>query len=269
MTTKTREQYGDLYPHDLMQRMIRWWWVVVIFAIAGGLAGFLISRMQKPIYESDSMITTAIDYAYAGRLNDYMVDHLIIAVGDVIDSSQVIDKVLEEADAAGIDLNSEAIKAGLTKSRQGYRWVLSSRFQDPDLSMQINQIWLSAAIAALEDLKQSSLQALDQLAYQHAVESCFSQAVVLEPSSSYCTVENLNQLRLDINENYQGESDRTTLNQLQISKISFEAVQTSSVPEKPVLYNTNLSTAAGCAAGLILSLILFLSGYPRIHQNGK
>lgn len=265
----TQGHNGDFNPHDLMQCMIRWWWVVVIFAIAGGLAGFLISRMQKPLYESDSVITTAIDYAYAGRLNDYMVDHLITAIGDVIDSSQVIDKVLEEAVTAGINLKAEVIKEGLTISRQGYRWVLSSRFQDPELAVQMNQIWLSAAIDALEDLNQSSLQALDQLAYQHAVESCFSQAVVLEPASSFCNVEDLKDLRQEIDEHSQGESNRSTLNQLQLSKISFAVVQTSSVPDEPVLFNTNLTTAAGFAAGLILALIFFLTGYPRSHQQGK
>lgn len=265
----TREQQGDFYPHELMQRMMRWWWVVVIFAIAGGLAGFLISRIQKPLYESEAVITTAIDYAYAGRLNDYMVDHLITAIGDVIDSSQVIEQVLAEAKTAGISLNDESIKEGLTKSRQGYRWVLSSRFPDPDLALQINQIWLSAVIDALESLKQTSLEGLDQLAYQHAVESCFSQAVVLEPSSSYCSAENLEQLRLDVKENYPSGPNQSLLSHLQISKISFEVVQTSSIPDTPVLYNSNLTTTAGCAVGLILALILFLSGYPRLSEQGK
>lgn len=269
MVTETKDQLHDLDLYDLTQRMMRWWWVIVIFAIAGGLAGFLISRVQKPVYESDSVITTTIDYAYAGRLNDYMVDHLITAVGDVIDSSQVIDKVLEEAAVAGIDLSHEAIKEGLTKSRQGYRWVLSSRFHDPKLAVQINQLWLSTAVDALEELRLSSLQTLDKFAYQHAVESCFSQAVILDPSSAYCTVKNFQQLRLDIKENYQNGSGQSLVNQFQISKISFQVTQTPSIPDEPVLHNTNLATAAGCAAGLILAMIFFLSGYPRNRTQGK
>ncbi len=266
---ETKEQLHDFYPHNLMRHMMRWWWVVMIFAITGGLTGFLISHVQKPVYESNSVITTTIDYAYAGRLNDYMVDHLITAIGDVIDSSQVIDKVLEEADSAGIDLDEEVIKDGLTKSRQGYRWVLSSRYQDPKLAVQINQLWMSTAVDALEELRLSSFQALDNLTYQHAVESCFSQAVILEPSSAYCTVENFQQLQLDVKEYYHNGSSQSLVNQIQISKISFQVTQTPSIPDEPVLHNTNLATVAGCAAGLILALFFFLSGNPRISMQGK
>jgi len=269
MVMESKDQTGDFFPHDLMLRMMRWWWVIVIFAVAGGVAGFILSRLQKPLYESDAVITTTIDYAYAGRLNDYMVDHLISAIGDVIDSSHVIEKVVDETRSAGIELNDASIKEGLTISRQGYRWVLSSQFHDPGLAMQINQIWLSAAMDALEGLKQNSLKGLDQLAYQHALESCFSQAVVLEPASSYCNAEDLEQLRLDVNKNLQNETNQSMLVSLQISKISFEVVQTPSEPNGPVRNNTNLVTVAGSAAGLILALILFLSGFPKPRQQGK
>lgn len=249
--------------------MMHWWWLVVLLIIAGGVLGWLVTRVQKPLYESTSVITTAINFAYSGKLDDYEEDMLVTAVGDVISSTKVFTSVVEDAASAGIDLDEATLLNGLTKSRQGFRWELSSRFHDPYLAQQINRIWLAAAMEGLEELRLTGIQGLDELAYQHAIESCFSQAVVVEPSSTYCDAENLQQLHADIADGTKNEADETLLTKLLISRLSFEVTQDPGFSQEPVRLRTNLTTLAGCAAGLTAAIILFLLGYSKNRQQGK
>lgn len=269
MTENPVHDAGDFYPSELMRRMMNWWWLVVVMVFAGGALGWLLSRIQRPLYESTSVITTAINFAYSGKLDDYEEDMLITAVGDVIGSTKVLTSVVEDAASAGIDLDEASIVDGLTKSRQGFRWELSSRFHDPYLAQQINRVWLAAAMEGLEELRLTGIRGLDELAYQHAIESCFSQAVVVEPSSAYCDAENLQQLQADIANGRASGGEKTLLTRLLISRVSFEVTQEPGFSEKPVRLRANLTTLAGCAAGLLTSLILFLLGYPKTHQQGS
>jgi uncharacterized protein involved in exopolysaccharide biosynthesis len=86
----------DFVPSEVIKRAIRLWWLLALLMIAGGVAGVLASRLQKPVYESQASITTSIDFAYAGRLSDDEEDYLISSVGDVIDSSDVLESVKED-----------------------------------------------------------------------------------------------------------------------------------------------------------------------------
>ena len=95
---------SDFVPSEMIKKVIKRWWVFAALMILGGLAGMLVTRIHKPVYQSQAVITTAVDYAYAGRLEDYELDHLILTVGDIIDSSQVKQKVFN-ASSAGISGN--------------------------------------------------------------------------------------------------------------------------------------------------------------------
>lgn len=268
MANIPNQQTGDFYPSDLMRRVIRWWWIIVILIFLGGILGYLAAEIQKPLYESKSSITTAINFAYAGKLDDYEEDHLITAIGDVIGSSWVMEKVVDQVIENGMGLDEKTVLAGLIKSRQGYRWVLSSRFNDPQIAQQINQIWLNAAIDALEDLRANGLEGLNRLAAQYAVESCFSQSVVLEPDSAYCSGENFKQLHADV-ESVTVSGGGSLLTSLLISRVSFETTETPNLPDAPVLFRVNLMMLAGCMVGFIAAILLFLSGYPKIHPYEK
>jgi len=60
----------DVVPSEIFRRLQRLWWLLILLMVGGGLAGLLIARVQKPLYESQASITTSIHFAYAGRLSD-------------------------------------------------------------------------------------------------------------------------------------------------------------------------------------------------------
>jgi len=46
-------------------------------------------------------------------------------VGDIIDSDEVLDLVLQQAKNSGFSLTKDTLLEAFSKSRQGYRWELS------------------------------------------------------------------------------------------------------------------------------------------------
>ena len=263
----TQTQTGDFLPSEFISRIMRWWWLIAVFMLAGGLGGYLISLVRAPLYESTAQITTAIDYAYAGRLTDYEEDHLITAIGDVIDSSAVMDVVAETLIARGLSADPVELSSHLTLSRQGYRWQLSSRYSDPQLARAVAQVWTQSALDALGKMKLDALQGLQEYLLQEAVETCFSQSVALDPVATTCSLDELDTIQKTIAESGSVDTD-SLLNSLRLSSTSYELTQAASLPGAPVRYKVNSLVLTGILIGLLAGVLFFLAGFPKRRSQG-
>ena len=260
---------GDFYSSAMIRRMVRFWWLLPLLIVAGGLLGYLVSRVQKPLYESTAVITTVIDYAYAGRLTDFEEDHLLNAIGDVVVSDEVINAVLSQAEEEGIVAHGQLSREDLAGSRQGYRWELSVRCPDALVAQKLTRLWLDHALLALENIRQDSINAVAEFAAQEAVGACFSQAVVLEPSSAFCTVEDMQALQEHISALPQSAENESLLSRLLLSRISYQVTREPELPVTPVRLGGNLSTFAGALAGLIIGILLLVLGFPRQRSTSR
>lgn len=262
MDTPNHQIEGEYSLSDTFSRAVRYWWLTAVLMIIGGLLGLLVSAVQKPVYESNSVITTVIDFAYAGRLTDYEEDHLLTAVGDLISSSEVLDEVVAAGVEAGFAPTAGEIRSSLSASRQGYRWELSARSTDPTTAVEINRLWLDAAVDALERFRMDSILGLAEFNTQAAVENCFRQAVVVEPVSAFCTVKDFQALREQVNQLESGSVKATLLSRLLASRISFQVTQQPEMPVAPVHLGRGISVAAGVMLGLLAAILLFVLGLP-------
>jgi len=244
----------DLVPSELFRRVQRLWWLLLLLMIGGGIAGILITRVQKPLYESQATITTSIDFAYAGRLSDDEEDYLISSVGDIIDSDEVLDLVLRQAANSGISLTRESTFEAFSKSRQGYRWVLSVRASSPELAQSLAQIWVDSAAQVLQAYRLDSMESLMLQSAMLALQNCFSQAVVTDPASAWCSTENLPAIRSALSEASALEGEGTYSSALMMSKISTTVADQASLPAAPALFGQNTITLAGAFCGLLLGL---------------
>lgn len=270
MDAQGEDRGSDILLSDIFTRAVRYWWLVTILMIAGGVTGLVFaSLIQKPLYESTAQVTTVIDFAYAGSLTDLEQDHLLSAIGDIIHSQNVLEVTAAAAVDEGLVSSPEKAVAGLSASRQGFRWELSSRFTDPQISRRVNQLWLDASMSALEGFREDSIRALTQFNAQAEVLSCFQQGVIVEPASPYCNLEDLRELLADLEITPGSEPPRSLLTRLLASRISFQVTREAGLPEKPVHYNRNVTTIAGALAGLLAALALFILGYPRSQVLGK
>lgn len=244
----------DVIPSELLKRVIHWWWLVILIVIAGGAAGVLAVQLQKPVYESQASITTSIDFAYAGRISEAQEDYLISTVGDVITSTAVFDEVKQKAAAVGILVTDQMIKDRFTNSRQGYRWEVTVRYSDPQTAQTLTQIWVNAAEEALGNLLAKSQEILAMRSAQLALQNCFSQTVVIEPASAYCSTENLATIRDVLTDTSTSEKLASLPQAILLSKTSTEITDDAYLPDGPVILKRNLTALAGCFCGLLIGL---------------
>lgn len=252
----------DVVPSEIFRRLQRLWWLLLLIMIGGGIAGLLVSRVQKPLYESQASITTSIDFAYAGRLSDDEEDYLISSVGDIIDSDEVVELVLQQAEDSGLSLTKGSMLEAFSKSRQGYRWELSVRASTPEQARSLAQMWVETSAQVLEAYRIDSLESLMLQSAMLSLQNCFSQAVVTDPASSWCSIENLPAIRSALSEASSLEGKGTYPSALMLSKISTAVTSQASLPGRPVHFGQNLATMAGAFCGLLIGLAILFYAKP-------
>jgi hypothetical protein len=254
---------NDFVPSEMIKIMARKWWVLVLAMVLGGLAGMLITRAHKPVYQSQAVITTAVDYAYTGSIDDIELDHLIMAVGDVINSTTVRESLVEKVLNEGVADSADGILNNLNLIRKGNGWLLTVRASDPVIAQQVALLWGNEAIDSLVALRLAAAEAFHIQVVQFALEECLSRIVVVEPVSSGCSSEEIDELRLFLVSSDQLDASLTYRDSILLSNLSFELTKEPEVSTSPVLFRQNLTVLAGALIGLIAALGVLFGGITR------
>jgi capsular polysaccharide biosynthesis protein len=250
----------DFVPSELMKIIARKWWILVIAMMLGGLAGMLITRAHKPIYQSQAVIATAVDYAYTGSLEDFELDHLIMAVGEVIDSTSVRDSVVESVLSEGTGTSAADIRKNMTALRKGDSWLLTARASEPETAQQIALAWGNEAIKSLAAKRTEATEAFHVQVARFTLEECLSRVVVVEPVSSGCSTQELDELRLFLNNSTQPDASLDYRDSILLSNLSFEFTKVPEISTSPVIFRQNFNVLAGALIALVVSLGVLFRG---------
>jgi len=106
---------------DSLKKLVMGWKRVVICMVIGGLCGMGGSKLLIPIYETRAVIAVTIDYTRTGALSDIQEDQAMRGLGSVIDSTQVREQVLMNAQAAGISIDETNLSVNFTLEREETR----------------------------------------------------------------------------------------------------------------------------------------------------
>ena len=223
----------------------------------GGLGGMVVTRVHKPVYQSIAIITTAVDYAYAGRLEDYELDHILQAVGDIIDSTSVHQQVLINSQEQIPELTSDEVRKSLVAVRKGYDWILTARTFDPLTAQVLARAWADNAMVALYKMNQRALEDFHTQTVLLSIENCFSKSVVIENATIGCSSEELSSLLTNLSSD--NGSYSVLRESILLSNLSFQVTTIPDLPSAPVLFRQNLNVAAGALIGLILGFSWFLA----------
>jgi capsular polysaccharide biosynthesis protein len=249
---------NDFVPAELIKIIARKWWILVLAMVLGGLMGMLITRAHKPVYQSQAVLTTVVDYAYTGSLEDFELDHLILAVGEVIDSTNVRETVVENVLSEAVEVSADEILDNLNPIRKGNSWLLTVRASDPVTAQRIAYLWANEALNSLIDRRETAKEAFLIQAAQFAMEDCLSRTVVVEPVSSGCSSEEMDELRLFLNNSDQSDAVLNYRESILLSNLSFEITKEPEVSISPVLFRQNINVLASALIGLVVSLgVLF------------
>jgi uncharacterized protein involved in exopolysaccharide biosynthesis len=245
-----------LSPAEIVDSSLRNWWVVFVLMMAGSLVGYAIHAVRPAEYESDAAITVGIDYVQTGAMNDTQQDQALNAVGDVIQSPDVVNRVVEDSAQVGYPITEEQFQQYGVAQREGYRWVLQVRSPNPKQSEELANLWVEQSLNVLQDALAHAKNSDVYNTQLSGLESCFQSMTVAVPAYAPCNLSSAEQLREQMTSLAARVIEERQASDSILSSLSFTINQQAVASTAPVIYNRNVMVFSGAIIGLILGIWL-------------
>ena len=246
-----------------MARMLRYWKLVILMMIVGGLTGWLIHLSQPPLYESQASITFAFNVARFGELTQNDEDHAMGAAGAIMAISPVPEYVYQQALQHGIQgIDEYPVGRSVFIERKSFQWVIRVRNPDAQAAAFIANTWAQRAYQELLNVAQHAERANALRIYLNSLESCLERMAVTEPATAQCELGSLADLQKQMNvtgaEFYNEQvSGRGFMPYLIFSQPS------QAVPaQRPGQFGSNTMALAGVLIGFILAIFFVAADLP-------
>jgi uncharacterized protein involved in exopolysaccharide biosynthesis len=245
----------DYSPLESFEHALSYWRMVVFLTIIGGLCGLVFHRLQPPLYDATAVFTIGIDFKNVGReLTQYEEDLAVGAAGGLILSTDVVEKVVAQAGAEQIQIDSTELRHMSNLERRQAFWELRVRNSDPQTAASLANIWSALAIVELQQARQHAWQAYrihDELV---VLKQCL-QATGLAPApDASCEQMSAQQLEQAI-----AEKELELNSELQAARgllpaLIFDLSQEAQPSDKPVAYALNLLVLSGAFIGFVIGV---------------
>lgn len=164
-------------PVASFEHLIKNWWKIVLVAVIGGLLGFAFSMLKPPLYESEVIFHTSIDFTqinYENLVGHYgepvvwsqFEEDLALQVfqrvfkhqlGETFFYSQTLDPAMEY----------ETFRKDWQLERYLGQWIIRFRHTDPEIARDVVSFWAekgyTALLAAQEAGRLESFVIVDQV----------------------------------------------------------------------------------------------------------
>jgi len=242
---------------ELVKYISSSWLILIVLMIAGGLAGFLFSYIQAPLYESSASFGVTIDYTQTGALSDVQEDQAMRGVGYVLLYDELVEKTVSRINDQGLyPLGEDEFRDNAFMDRGDFRWIIRYRDSDPQRAFQIVSNWAAAAeesfIASLTHAQTAEFY-LDVL---NDLQRCYQQTAPQIPGQ-YCGFNNTDELLQEITRLSGIIQEEKSGSQGLFYALNVVLVEEAEIPENLIRYQTNLLVAAGAIAGLLIGMAYF------------
>lgn len=237
------------------------WLVLAVLMVAGGLAGFLISFAQKPVYESSASFGVTIDYTQTGALSDVQEDQAIRGVGSILLSDSLIKETLLRINSNGMyRVEENEFRDNAFSDRGDFRWTIRFRGNEPQRVFQIAGHWAAAAQETFDRTLAHAQTAESYLKILSDFQSCFQEAAPQAPFG-FCGFDDPDELLHEISDLSRKIQAEKTASQGLFYALSIVLVNDPELSDHPVRYQTNLLVIAGAFAGLLIGSAYFAIHY--------
>jgi hypothetical protein len=250
----------DLNPRDLLLKTLRWWWLLLVGLLLGGVAGYAFHISQPPLYESQATLTFSLDYARLGRLTDAEEDQAMGVAGALLGNIDRIEGLRAAAQAQGLLPPGFELGPNVIVERKSYRWVLRVRNPDPQNARKVAQLWLEMGTNALKDATLHTEQAQVLRLQLVGLESCLRRMTVSDPTTAQCAWPSLPDLQREMAALGQQITTETTAAQGMVAGLSYTVSDPPQVPAQTVVFGRNNLMLAGGLLGFLAGFILISSG---------
>lgn len=237
---------------DILTVALRGWWLLAVFILLGALLGIGLHQLQPTVYETGFTILNSVDLTNSGELTQFEEDLGMEAVGQVMASPNLFERVTAEAVKEGIPVDVRGVGAMASIERRMGTWRARLRGSDPQHIEQIAAIWQKLAIADLAAAHQHALIADGLQRKQLSLEACLNQSTFSEPSTGQCSPTTLRSLQAQLRASSRLISEERIASRGLTSAIVIDMTPQSVYTAAPVFYKRGQMTAAGGAIGLIV-----------------
>jgi hypothetical protein len=251
---------SEFTPIENIKSVFSHWWILVGFAVVGGVIGWLFHFLQPPIYEATARITVSMDFSER-ELTQYEQDYAFSSAGEIIISSTLKDQILAKALATGISISSTQLRQQMFSEGRQSVWELHIRNPDAQVATDLANIWAGVAVEDLNIALDHAMQA-EQLQYQvDVMEAClpFPPGMPGPDAKPHPTLKDCGRFSLaDIRTALANRTDEL-VQQRKLSlgvlpNMAFGLTGNASIPAEPVLYDQAVLTLAGTLIGFIIAL---------------
>lgn len=260
---------NDIVLGHEFQAIFRRWWILVIFMLFGGLAGWIIGYFLPPIYESTAFYQVdlnrdevvkrealpgiaSLDYA---RSNYYLDP-----VAELFFNPEIQAELISTAAQDGISVSIGSIhEPSFFMDRRGSVWFITVRNRNPETAALLANLWLELVDSRVHNQLAHASSAEDLQIVHALVETCFSENNLAQANqcagTTFSKPSDLEAYLQDLES--QIASEQATSGGL-VPVISLAITRPAEPSIAPILYRRGLLMASGSLLGLLLGM-LFLS----------
>lgn len=245
-----------LVPLDIVQRLLKYWWLIIFFMLAGALIGWLSYSYRTPLYQAQAAFSVSIDFTRTGELTDVEQDLILVSLGDVIKSPPVIEGVVSAGGDQGIDITISDFNESRYLEREYGRWLLIVRHRNAETASRLANIWAETAYDTIGEAYEHALIADGLQRYQDALASCIEQIDGAEPVPATCSDQSLEQIQVEIENTSAVVREEREASQGILPAITFALTERAETPGEVILYGGNTLIFFGAVIGFILAVWL-------------
>jgi hypothetical protein len=262
---------NDLDPRTIFTRLLRFWWVLSLAMILGGMTGWVFSRIHPPVYEATAYYQVNLDeQGLIKRLGlppqtdlDFLtVNPYLTPVADQFYSPGIREQVIaalegEDIHLAPADFNTR----NFILDRRGLVWFITARDSDPDRAVKMADIWLRTIDGHLHELQAHAVHSRVLKLQYLLVERCFTDFSFTEANqcagTSFSSLSELDAFLNGLVDQIAAEDASSRgIDPLLSFVIERPAVATAA----PLLYARSNLMVAGGLVGLLIAIALVFDG---------
>jgi hypothetical protein len=257
-----------LSSHEILDRTIHMWWILVVLAVLGGLASWIFSKAHPPLYEANAVYEVMLDEQQLVKDGLVTEDKLplqfaekdvyLSAAADIFYNPDVKLKVIGDALSQGISLiNQDFYSTNINLDRRGQRWSISARSTDPSTAAKLANLWLKVANSALLEARGHTSQSLALGLALDSVRKCFSEFDFSKANLCAGTAFSSPAGLVEYIQNIQQQivSEKTAGFGV-FPALSFVITSPAEPPASPILYSASLIILAGSLLGLLAGVLV-------------
>jgi uncharacterized protein involved in exopolysaccharide biosynthesis len=258
----------EFSPYQALEHALQKWWLILVFILLGGLAGWSVHKLHAPLYEAKASFSVVVDLRKSGPIDTLEQDKSIYVVYDIFLSDLVVNQVLAQAETAGILLDRQAFLKMAYVERKSETWEIRIRNSDPAVAQTLVNLWADLGYSTLKTYSLHAQQA-DALTLQlNLITLCIQQIHVPGDSTALCKITDPTELAAE----FQRVSDALYTERVArgglASWILFNLEQKADLPAQPISYGTNGLVLLGGFIGFLISLG-WITGSIQIRSSKK